>query len=163
MISTQKPFKVKCNGFIFHFDKNEITSADIIQKSSTEFNCIHDHRSVNATILEYDAPGKKFKISINGEIFLIEVKDELDQMLEQMGFNKIAGKQLKNIKAPMPGLVLEIDVADGQQVNAGDKILILEAMKMENSIVIPVDATIKKILVTKGQAVDRGQVLVELE
>ena len=84
-------------------------------------------------------------------------------MLESMGFGVVADKRHTHIKAPMPGLVLEINVSEGQLVNEGDKILILEAMKMENSLVVPVNATIKKILVSKGQAVDRGQVLVELE
>ena len=63
----------------------------------------------------------------------------------------------------MPGLVLQIAVQDGQQVNEGDKILILEAMKMENSILVHADAMIKKIIVSAGQAVEKGQVLVELE
>jgi biotin carboxyl carrier protein len=63
----------------------------------------------------------------------------------------------------MPGLVLEVSVTDGQPVNEGDRILILEAMKMENSILIHADATIKKVNVKAGQAVEKGQVLVELE
>ncbi len=63
----------------------------------------------------------------------------------------------------MPGLVLEVAVSEGQPVKEGDRILILEAMKMENSIVIHADATIKKVMVTAGQAVEKGQVLVVLE
>jgi biotin carboxyl carrier protein len=156
-------YKVKANDFVFYFDKNEIADVDLIQRSATEFNCINGHRSVNAVLVAADTDNKKFKIAIEGEIFSIEIKDELDQMLEIMGFGNAANKQLTNIKAPMPGLVLEINVTEGQIVNEGDKILILEAMKMENSIMIPARATIKKILVSKGQAVDRGQVLVELE
>jgi biotin carboxyl carrier protein len=62
----------------------------------------------------------------------------------------------------MPGLVLEISVADGQEVKHGDRIIILEAMKMENSIMIHCDASIKKIHVKAGQAVEKGQVLVDL-
>ena len=62
----------------------------------------------------------------------------------------------------MPGLVLEIAVSDGQEVNEGDKMLVLEAMKMENSILIQTNATIKKVIVTAGQAVEKGQVLIEL-
>jgi biotin carboxyl carrier protein len=80
-----------------------------------------------------------------------------------MGFGSAANKMIKEIKAPMPGLVLEIAVADGQQVKQGDRLLILEAMKMENSIMIHTDARIKKIGVCAGQAVEKGQVLVELE
>jgi biotin carboxyl carrier protein len=63
----------------------------------------------------------------------------------------------------MPGLVLEINVIAGDEVVEGQKILILEAMKMENSILIHTNARIKKVVVSAGQAVDKGQVLVELE
>jgi biotin carboxyl carrier protein len=80
-----------------------------------------------------------------------------------MGFGLSNNKAIKEIKAPMPGLVLEIAVIDGQDVKDGDKILILEAMKMENSIMIHTAAKIKKIIVAAGQAVEKGQVLVELE
>jgi biotin carboxyl carrier protein len=114
-------------------------------------------------VLESDHSGKTLRIEIEGETFEVEVKDALDQMLENMGFNKIAGKHIKELKAPMPGLVLNIAVTEGQQVLAGDRILILEAMKMENSILIPADATIKRIAVVAGQAVEKGQVLVELD
>jgi biotin carboxyl carrier protein len=62
----------------------------------------------------------------------------------------------------MPGLVLEIAVSEGQQVHKGDTILILVAMKMENSIMINTEAIIKRIAVSAGQAVEKGQVLVEL-
>lgn len=163
MPDTNKAYKVKANDFVFYFDETEITHVDLVQKSPTEFNCIKEFRSVNAVLVEADSVNKKFKISVEGEIFLVEIKDELDQMLEKMGFGMAASKQLTHIKAPMPGLVLEINVTEGQALNPGDKILILEAMKMENSIMIPSPATIKKILVSKGQAVDRGQVLIELE
>ena len=75
----------------------------------------------------------------------------------------VLAKQVKEIKAPMPGLVLEIVVTDGQEVKEGDKLLILEAMKMENSIIIQTSAIIKKVSVSAGQAVEKGQVLLELE
>jgi biotin carboxyl carrier protein len=113
--------------------------------------------------LETDSAGKLWRIEIEGQTFEVEVKDTLDQMLENMGFNKVAGKHIKELKAPMPGLVLSIAVTEGQQVQEGDRILILEAMKMENSILIPADATIKRIAVKPGQAVEKGQVLVALD
>jgi biotin carboxyl carrier protein len=100
---------------------------------------------------------------MEGETYDIEVKDELAQMLDSLGFSTTSTKHIKEIKAPMPGLVLQISVAEGQEVKEGDRILILEAMKMENSIVIHANAKIKKIRVQPGQAVDKGQVLVDLE
>jgi acetyl/propionyl-CoA carboxylase alpha subunit len=80
-----------------------------------------------------------------------------------MGFGKAIYKQIKEIKAPMPGLVLELNVTKGEAVVEGQKILILVAMKMENSILIDFDAVIKNIAVVAGQAVVKGQLLVELE
>jgi biotin carboxyl carrier protein len=158
-----KAYKVKANEFLFSFTQPDIDGANLQKISSTEFNLIKDHRSVTAKIIESDATGKKLQVEVEGELFNIEISDELDQMLELMGYGINTGKQIKEIRAPMPGLVLEIAVADGQEVNEGDKILILEAMKMENCIAIHANAKIKRIAVSAGQAVEKGQVLVELE
>lgn len=163
MSEDNKIYQVKANDFLFLCTNAAIDNTDIVQLSPTTFNLIQDHRCVNAKLIESDPTGKRLKIEIDGEIYTIEIKDPLDQMLEKMGFGSASNKQIKEIKAPMPGLVLEIAVANGQDVKGGDKLLILEAMKMENSIMIHADAKIKKISVTAGQAVEKGQVLVELE
>jgi biotin carboxyl carrier protein len=155
-------FLVKVNEHNFNFSNDEIDSADVIQTGHSNFNIIHGHRSVNARLLESDAGNKRVKIEIDGEFYLIEIWDVLDQMLDKMGFNTITASQVKEIKAPMPGLVVEISVDEGKDVVAGERLLILEAMKMENSIIIHAPATIKKILVTKGQPVEKNQVLIEL-
>lgn len=66
------------------------------------------------------------------------------------------------ILSPMPGTILKINVTEGQAVKAGDIVLILEAMKMENEIVAPCDGTIKQLLVSKGSTVDTDQILAVL-
>lgn len=66
------------------------------------------------------------------------------------------------ITSPMPGTILKLNVAEGQAVKAGDVVLILEAMKMENEIVAPCDGTIKQLLVSKGSTVDTDQILAVL-
>jgi biotin carboxyl carrier protein len=163
MSETIKTFKVKANDFVFSFDQADVDAADFVKKAPDQFNLIMGHRSVNARLLEADINGKKIKLELDGENFEMEIKDPLDQMLDSMGFSTVSAKQIKEIKAPMPGLVLEIAVKEGQEVKEGDRILILEAMKMENSIMIQSNAVIKRIAVTAGQPVDKGQVLVELE
>ena len=163
MPANDKTCKVIANGFEFFFTETDLQTADLIKFSPTEFNCIKDNRSVNVKLMATDATGKNLQLLVDGEVFNIAIKDELDQLLDQMGLGAAAGKQVKEIKAPMPGLVLEISVKDGQEVKEGDRILILEAMKMENSIIIHADAKIKKVAVKAGQAVEKGQVLVELE
>lgn len=162
MPETPKPYRVKANEFVFDFSPEDLRETDLIRLSPTRFNLIRQHRSVNAELLEADASGKKLVLEVEGESFTIEIRDELDQMLDRLGFSTISTKHVKEIKAPMPGLVIEISVQEGQEVKEGERLLILEAMKMENSIMIPNDATIKRIAVTAGQAVDKGQVLVEL-
>ncbi len=156
-------YKIKVNGFEFEFSEEQVNAFDIVKKSAVEFNLLKDHRSVNTKLLIADNTAKNTTIEIEGEIYTVTIKNELDQVLENMGFGLAINKQVKEIKAPMPGLVLEIAVTEGQQVNEGDKILILGAMKMENSIAVSVNATIKRIAVTAGDAVEKGQVLVELE
>ncbi len=156
-------YKIKVNEFEFEFSEEQVDAFDIVKKSAVEFNLLKDHRSVNTKLLTADNTAKNTTIEIEGEIYTVTIKDELDQVLENMGFGLAINKQVKEIKAPMPGLVLEIAVTEGQQVNEGDKILILGAMKMENSIVVSVNATIQRIRVAAGDAVEKGQVLVELE
>lgn len=163
MIEKDKNFLVKVNEHNFDFSYDDINSADVIQTGSSDFNIIHGHRSVNARLLESDTGNKKVRIEIEGEFYQIEIRDALDQMLDKMGFNNVTARQMKEIKAPMPGLVVEISVYAGQEIVEGSRLLILEAMKMENSIIIHAPATIKKILVEKGQAVEKNQVLIILE
>jgi biotin carboxyl carrier protein len=163
MSEIKKPFQVKVGEFSFSFNEAELNAADLVQKSPTEFNLLYNNRSVNARLVEADGTGKLLKIEVEGETFTLEIRDELDQMLDQMGFNAVSTKRIKEIKAPMPGMVLSVAVTDGQEVKEGDRIVILEAMKMENSILIHADGKIKRVAVRAGQAVDKGQVLVELE
>jgi len=163
MAENDQLYKVKAGEFEFTFSKEEIESTDLIKIGENSFNLIKDNRSVNAILLDDNVMGKELSVEIDGERFDVTIQDELDQLLDKMGFKEAVGKQIKEIKAPMPGLVLEIAVTNGQDVNEGEKILILGAMKMENSILIQANARIKKILVSKGQAVEKGQVLVELE
>lgn len=163
MDNTATEYKVKVNEFEFSYTREDIDHADLVQLSPTDFNMITGRRSVNASIMEAERDAKKMQVEIEGETFNVEIRDGLDLMLEKMGLNAVPAKHYKEIKAPMPGLVLEISVQEGQEVKEGDKLLVLEAMKMENSITNPADAVIKKIKVMAGKVVEKGQVLIEFE
>ena len=163
MTGSNETFLIKANEFLFTATQEGLESMNILQTSPTEFNIIKDHRSVTGKVRESGIAAKKLQVEVEGEIFEIEIKNSLDQMLEKMGFGGGAGKRIADIKAPMPGLVLKLFITEGQEVKDGEPVLILEAMKMENSIMITGDAKIKKIHVKSGQVVEKGQVLVELE
>lgn len=114
-------------------------------------------------VVGYDANTHTYSIEKDGQLKQVRIYRELDLMIEKMGLNTIHSKKLSLMEAPMPGLVTSIKVAKGDHVIKGAALLILEAMKMENVIAAPHDATIKEIKVKIGQAVERGLALVEFE
>jgi biotin carboxyl carrier protein len=77
-----------------------------------------------------------------------------------MGIDQNSTGKINDIKAPMPGMVLQVMVENGQAIKKGDAIVVLEAMKMENILKSPSDGTIKNILVVKGDKVEKNQVLI---
>ncbi len=135
-------------------------SWDVIKVKDGSFHVIKDNRSFNVEVIKADVAEKNFLVSINGNKYQVNVKDKFDELLKSLGMDNLATNKINEIKAPMPGLVLEIRVAEGDTVKKGDAILVLEAMKMENSIKSPTDGIIKKINVKKGIAVEKNQVLI---
>jgi biotin carboxyl carrier protein len=90
------------------------------------------------------------------------MRDRFDDLLKELGMDAAASLKVGDLKAPMPGLVVDIPVKEGDTVSKGDTLVILEAMKMENALKAVADATVKKIAVTKGQAVDKNTLLIQL-
>ncbi|MFM7765565.1 MAG: biotin/lipoyl-containing protein [Sphingomonadales bacterium] len=116
-----------------------------------------------ARLLELNRAEKSLTISLNGKTVSVTLKEPLDDLLHSMGLDKMATAKVSHVKAPMPGLVLNVLVEAGQEVKKGDKLLVLEAMKMENIIKAAGDGKVGRIAVEKGQAVDKNQTLIEFE
>lgn len=163
MATQPKPFVIKAGAFQFTISPEDLAAADFINNGPGVFHLVKQNRSVHCIISHEENNAKKMTVETEGQTFEVEIRDELDQMLDQLGFSSASTKHIKEIKAPMPGLVLDIAVTEGQEVLEGDRILILEAMKMENSILIHANARIKEVKVKAGQAVEKGQVLVTLD
>ena len=134
---------------------------DLSKVDDGYFHVLLDNRSFRAEVVERDASGKNFVIKVNGRNYPVVLKDKFDLLLEKMGMNAKAGAKVNNVRAPMPGLIIDLKVQDGDTVKAGDTLLILEAMKMENIIKAPGDATVKSVKVNMGQGVEKNQVLIE--
>ncbi len=88
------------------------------------------------------------------------VEDERTAQLKKSMNQAVSHKINRELKAPMPGLVVSIEVQPAQKIKKGDGLVIIEAMKMENEIKAPFDCSIKEIKVQERQAVEKGQVLV---
>jgi biotin carboxyl carrier protein len=125
------------------------------------FHVIMDKASYRVEVVRVDTATKTFYIKINGRIYPVELKDRYDLLLEKMGMNNSAAGRINNIKAPMPGLIIELKVKNGDIVKPGEPLLILEAMKMENIIKSPGEGVVKTVRVKKGESVEKNQVLIE--
>jgi biotin carboxyl carrier protein len=134
---------------------------DLAEISTGYFHIIHRHKSYRAELVRHDEQAKTFSFKINSRLYTVALKNKFDLLLDKMGMSANASAKVNNIKAPMPGLIIDLRVKIGDAVAAGDTLVILEAMKMENSIKSPGAATVKNVKVGKGDSVEKGQVLIE--
>ncbi len=136
---------------------------DVAEVRLGTFHVLHEGRSYTAEVLSADFETKTFTLRINGKTYPVQLKDRFDLLLDQLGMSNAAAGKTTQIKAPMPGLIVEIRVHPGQSVAKGDTVLILEAMKMENILKAPGDVVVKAVRVQPRENVEKGQVLVEFE
>lgn len=122
-----------------------------------------DNKSYTATVEKVDTKNKELILKIDGQSITVAIKEPIDQLLSSMGLDLKALQKVEPVKAPMPGMVLKVLVEPGQQVNKGDGLLILEAMKMENVLKATGPAKVKTIKINERTAVEKGTVLIELE
>lgn len=136
---------------------------DLTTLGNRQYHLLLGKRSYNIEIVSYEATSGQAVIKVNNKAISLEVSTELDELLKKMGLDKQVTAISQDIEAPMPGLILDINVSEGQEVQKGDKLLILEAMKMENVIKSPGNGKVKKVMVKQGESVELGQKLVLFE
>ncbi|MFQ3269502.1 MAG: biotin carboxyl carrier protein [Flavobacteriales bacterium] len=152
--SDDKGLKGTVNGDSFDMD---------LAKQGSVHHLIHEHKSFTIELVELNKEDKFCILKVNNQELTISIEDKYDALLKQLGMENMNSQKVNEVKAPMPGLVLNILVEPGQQISKGDGLFVLEAMKMENIIKSPTDAIVKSIEVEKGIAVEKNQVLVKFE
>jgi glutaconyl-CoA/methylmalonyl-CoA decarboxylase subunit gamma len=112
---------------------------------------------------------KTYHIKLNGKVYEVEIEEvqpgqvpQQEAKVDEKSMKATAGQGGEEIKAPMPGNLLDIVVKEGQVVKKGEVVAILEAMKMENEIVAPGDGQIVSINVEKGQNINMGDVILKI-
>ncbi len=138
-------------------------NADVVKLGLNKYHILLNNASYTIELLEKDETGKNLQIMVNGTKQTVKIKDKYDNLLQQLGMDKLMGKKNNLVKAPMPGLVLRIMAEPGMVVKKGDGLLVLEAMKMENIIKAEADGIIKKVNIAEKQAVEKNAILLELE
>ena len=103
-----------------------------------------------------------WSLSRDGRSLDVEALDERTRTIREMAGDSAVEAE-KSIKAPMPGLVVRVQVEVGQQVSAGQGVIVVEAMKMENELKAPADGVVAAIEVAPGQPVEKGATLIVLE
>lgn len=139
---------------------NEVIKLDQIFLNQNSSHILYQNKSYLVEVVELIKEEKKAIIKINGNIYTLNVEDQYNQLLKQLGMDNLAVNKILQVKAPMPGLVLSVLVAEGDEVQKGDSLLVLEAMKMENMIKSPTDGIIKKIEVKPGNTVEKNELLI---
>ncbi len=107
--------------------------------------------------------GNQFTLSVNNQAVEVEAIDRMSQILTELGMDTVQSTTVSELKAPMPGSILSIIAKEGMEVQNGDQLLILEAMKMENVIKSPGEGIIDRIHVSLNESVEKNQVLISFK
>jgi len=134
---------------------------DLVALGDGRYHVLHHGKSYNAEVVSADYATKTFVLKLNGQRVELQAKDRFDRLLDQMGLSNAAAIKVNELKAPMPGLIVDIRVQPGQAVQKGDPLLVLEAMKMENILKAPADGVVSSVKVELRANVQKGQVLVQ--
>ncbi len=135
----------------FEIQKNSETSAYV--------------RLGNKTFYLYDIHIKDGELSykLDGTRYAFPYKDEMAILMAKMGFKSSKSAGHGSIKSPMPGKILAIKKQPGDTVSAGETVIVLEAMKMENELKSPVSGIVQSVLVTEGKSVEKNTLLLEIQ
>jgi biotin carboxyl carrier protein len=153
---------LKLNNSLFEGTLNgKLILGDFLKINEYQFHILYNDKSYNIDVVKINAEEKTMTVKINSVKFNLTLKDKYDELLHNLGLDNLVAKKVADIKAPMPGMVLNILVNEGDTVKKGDTLIILEAMKMENSLKSPADGVVKKISAIKGKAVEKNQILIQ--
>lgn len=120
-------------------------------------------KSFNGEILEQNLENHTLKVKLNHRVFEIKRKYALLDLISQMGLDQQKVKKLKELASPMPGRVLKIMVKPGDEINTGDSLMSLEAMKMENILKSDGEGIVKDVFIKEQQVVNKGEILIEFQ
>jgi biotin carboxyl carrier protein len=154
-------FRVELEGDAVRVDGVAVAAAELVTLPGTDVrHLLVDGRS--ATIIARRADGS-WRLQVDGWPVDADVVDERTRAIRAMTRGTGTAQGPKPVRAPMPGLILRVEVEPGSEVRSGQGVVIMEAMKMENELKAEGDGVVARILVKAGQTVEKGTPLVEFE
>lgn len=156
-------YTVQIGAADFKISDSEIGNLDAYSLTPDHLNIISENKNYDVKLEQLDLIDRTMTVNVNGVSYDLEIKDKYDELLHEMGLDVVPEVKMTDVRAPMPGLVLKVMVKVGEAIQKGDQLVILEAMKMENVLQAEGDGVVKSIEVSQGDAVDKTQVLIEME
>ncbi|MGB6152420.1 MAG: biotin/lipoyl-containing protein [Pricia sp.] len=156
-------YSVRVSEEEFQLVKSDVSVLDVHRINASELHVLKNNMAYDVRLLKANFAGRTITLSVNGNVYDVEIKDEDDLMVQKMGLLTNASQRLQDIKAPMPGLIIDILVEPGQSIEEGTPLFILSAMKMENQILSQGSGTVKALAVAVGDPVEKAQLVIQME
>lgn len=154
-------YKVEKSGEIISENGN-VQQNDIVRLSKYRFHAIREGKGYLADVKSVNERGDTMEIEINGRLYTVKIKSEIELLTEKLGMKTESTKsEEKEVVSPMPGMIIQIKVKEGDEVKEGSALLVLKAMKMENIIKSPRSGRVTKVLAREGSSVEKNQALIE--
>jgi biotin carboxyl carrier protein len=157
-----EPHEVLLDAAGVHID-GEDTAAQVVPIEGTPVRMVTIGNEVHRVVVRPGSARGNYTLWLDGHRFEVEALDERSKAIRDLSGVAAGTSGPAPLKAPMPGLIVRVNVKVGDQVQAGQGIVVMEAMKMENELRATAPGTVKSVLATPGTAVEKGALLVELE
>ncbi len=147
------------DGFLVEIDASSLV-VDSIQLSPYSYSLIINGKSHYLSLTNINGG---YRVTLDQQSFNVHLKDEIQILQGKFGLNKTATSTAQNVISPIPGLVRQVFVKSGDKIQKNDRLLILEAMKMENEIVSSVSGVVSDVYVKPGVSKNKGDPLLRIE
>lgn len=155
-------YLAKINNETIELEKADAANLDAVSLTADSMQVARNLKNFHAEDISVDINSQTVSMTVNGREYTVSIMDEYDQLVEKMGLSVKDDSKAGDLIAPMPGLVLDVMVKEGDELEKGTPVLILEAMKMENVLKAEGSGIVQKVVIQKGAAVGKGEVLIEI-
>lgn len=138
----------------------DVAIVDWLKINDHTYHVLLGSKSFLAEVVDQDLQSKTFRIKVNNTIYDVNLKDRFDALLHQLGMDNLTANKVSEVKAPMPGMVLKVFVKAGDEVEKGDNLFVLEAMKMENIVKSPTVGKVVSVAVKPQDKVEKNQTII---
>lgn len=158
-----KDYVITVNGEEIALTKGDVDALNCIKVDDARFHLLENHIANDIQVIDSDFLNKTLNLSVNGTRYTVHIADGYDLQVKKMGLLAASTQKVNSVKAPMPGLIVDILVKVGQEISEGTPLLVLSAMKMENIILSQGEGVVRSIEVNKEDTVEKGQLIIEME